>query len=635
MKRLIAVLFVLFVPALCFSCAGSDTKQNALDTSQKDTAPTSDVPSNDANQSDTTTPPPTGSIAINEIVCQPEEGGTDWFEIVVIGDNPVDLSAVTVVDDNADHEPAPIGSITLEPGAFYVVKAISADDSSDDPSVPFKLGKDDSLTLFVDGEAQDTLDWDDGQAPTGSSFGRLPDGTGAAQQLKPTPGAPNEALSAPITECNDPFDPTKVVKVELDLSAEAWAAIKSDPQAEEFHEGAFIFDGTRVENVGIRTKGNSSLNSVSNMNTTRFPFKVDFNRYVDGQEFCGLKKLVFNNGFKDPSLMREHLAYKLAREVGLKSSRTMFVDLYVGEEHIGLYLMVEPVDDDFFLEEHFGNDGGDLYKPDWPAGDLSYRGDTLEDYPGVEIENNEETSDHSKLMALIDVANNGPSAQLESVLNVEMMLRYGAFNSLLVNLDSYTGNGHNYYIYEQEGVFTIIPWDMNEAFANFKCGCNRSALMSFFLDEPTCGPLDGRPLMNAALALPSSVEQYHAIVAEMLAGPFNVETMVPWIEETANLIRPYVQADPTKFYSDSQFEQSLTSDVSGGVIGLETFISERRAAIEAQLSGAEPSSNSGDGNCDGGGPGPGPGPGNNPKCPDGICDAFEQANPEVCPEDCE
>jgi spore coat protein CotH len=578
----------------------------------------------------------TGVLAINEIVAAGGEG-SDWFEVIVLGDTPVDLSRFTVVDDSSKHEQAALGTTVLEPGEFYVVKALSDDETSDDPYVPFKLGSDDSLTLFEDGVAIDTLDWADGEAPEGTSYGRLPDGTGEAQMLSPTPGAANEALENYTPPCTDPFDPSRVAKVEFEFTGNGWKAIQDNPAAEEFQEAAFIFDGERVEKVAIRTKGNSSLNSSANSNTTRFPFKVDFNEYVDGQAFCGIKKLAFNTGFKDPSLMREHIAYKLGAEVGLYSPRTMYADLWVNGEHVGLYLMVEPVDDDFFIEKHFANDDGDLYKPDWPAGHLMDQGNTLEDYPGVEIENNQETSDHSKLMKLIQVTNHGPNEELDSVLNVEMMLRYAAFNALLVNLDSYTGNGHNYYIYEQESVFTIIPWDLNEAFGNFTCGCNTNAILSFLIDEPTCGSLAEKPLLDAALQTASNQSRYHELLQEMLDGPFNVATMAPWINETADLIRPYVEADPTKLYSTSDFEASLNSDVKGAQ-GLTSFIEKRSAAVQEQLSGSAPSTNNGEGNCgngNGNGPGGGGGGGGNPKCPDGICDAFEQANPHVCPEDCE
>jgi spore coat protein CotH len=224
-------------------------------------------------------------------------------------------------------------------------------------------------------------------------------------------------------------------------------------------------------------------------------------------------------------------------------------------------------------------------------------------------------------MNLIDIINNGPFDQLGTVLDVDMMLRYGAFNSVLVNLDSYTGNGHNYDLYEQDGVFTVIPWDLNEAFGNFNCGCDQDALIDFYIDEPSCGPIDSRPLINAALSTSGGLDKYHDILSEMLAGSFNPETMAPWLTETADLIRPDLQ---------------MGGGPGGGTtMGLESFVEDRYEAISKQLSGSQPSTNNGQGHCGGGGPGPGKPDGNNPKCPDGICDAFEQANPDVCPEDCQ
>ena len=119
----------------------------------------------------------------------------------------------------------------------------------------------------------------------------------------------------------------------------------------------------------------------------------------------------------------------------------------------------------------------------------------------------------------------------------------------------------------------------------------------------------------------------------MLDEAFNLETMSPWITDTATLIRPYVEADPTKFFSASNFETSLTSSISG-TFGLTSFIENRYAAIASQLAGSSQSDNGGAGNCGNGngmpgGGGPGGKPGGHPKCPDGICDAAEQANPNL------
>ena len=135
---------------------------------------------------------PAGNLAINELVTRAEGGGSDWVEFVVLGNDPVNLSDFTLVDDSDKHSPETLPDQVLQPGDFFVVLAISADDQSDAPSVPFKLGRSDALTLAKEGKTVDSIAWEEGAAPEGTSYGRLPDGTGAFQMLKPTPGAAND-----------------------------------------------------------------------------------------------------------------------------------------------------------------------------------------------------------------------------------------------------------------------------------------------------------------------------------------------------------------------------------------------------------------------------------------------------------
>ena len=450
-----------------------------------------------------------------------------------------------------------------------------------------------------------------------------------------------QTCALPIYLAGVLFDDSRVVGVELILSPDAWSAIREDPLAEEYHSGAIVFDGTRVEDVAIRVKGNSSLNSVARSPSERFSFKVDANRNVPGQTVRGAKKLNFNNGFKDPTFMREHLGYGVFERAGMPGSRTAFVDLTVAGQHMGVYTLVEQVDDDF-LERHFGDDDGDMYKPEPPAGQLTYRGAEINNYERVGIENNEETTDHSPFLRFIAVLNNEGEGQLDEVINVDGVLRNLAINTVMVNLDSYLGMGHNFYLYEQDGRFVDVPWDLNETYGNFTCQCDRAGLINLKIDEPTCGELSDRPFVARLLNDPDYLERYHEILRELVDGPAAVDTMRAFIQSTADVIRPFVQADPTKFFSEQEFETGLVDDVGGGrggAWGLESFIRDRNEAILRQLDGVDPSTNQGNGNCGrGGGVDPGggmQGGGQNcPPCGDGLCDDFEMQNPEVCPRDC-
>jgi len=435
-----------------------------------------------------------------------------------------------------------------------------------------------------------------------------------------------DAATAVDSTLTDPFPTDRVVEVRIELDATAWQAMLAAPEAEQYQRGNLLFDGIRRNDIALRTKGNSSLRSVAQLRSHRFSFKLDLDRYVAGQELLGVDKLDLNNGFKDPTLLRETLGYAVVRDFGLVASRTAFVDLWVADEHLGLYTLVEEVEGSF-LRRNFADASGDLYKPEPPAGNLAYLGPSIADYDGMQAERNAGTTDHAALLHLLQVLDQGSADQYDSVLDVAQVLRYLATVSVLVNLDSYVGMGHNYYLYEQAGRFTIIPWDLNETFGNFSCGCNRTGVIGFLLDEPTCGPIAARPLVDKLLQVPANRTAYHATVQQLLDGPFAAVAIKPRIDALATLIRPYVEADPTKFFTTEQFEQGLVADVNGGMgtaIGLKLFVDERAAALRSQLAGNSATTNQGRGNC-----------GNQqPPCGDGVCDAFEQQNPTLCPRDC-
>jgi hypothetical protein len=131
-------------------------------------------------------------LVINEIVAKDPKGGADWIELYNAGNESVLLSDYYIMDDNGYREKASLPGKTLAPGEFIVI--LAADDGPEDGSyhVPFKLGADDILTLHKGNLIIDTLDWDDGDAPEGSSYGRFPDGEGDEMTLTPTPGGENE-----------------------------------------------------------------------------------------------------------------------------------------------------------------------------------------------------------------------------------------------------------------------------------------------------------------------------------------------------------------------------------------------------------------------------------------------------------
>ncbi|MGE7842745.1 CotH kinase family protein [Lysinibacillus sp. NPDC093712] len=264
------------------------------------------------------------------------------------------------------------------------------------------------------------------------------------------------------------FNKSKVTTVDIEIPQEDWEDMLENAADEELKQANITINGKTIENVAIRTKGNLSLRSVVNSDSDRYSLKVDFDYYDDNQSLYGLKKLNLNNNYSDSTLMREYISYELMEKMGLPTPAHSYMYVTVNGEERGLYLGVEAVDETFLANNYSSNDGF-LFKPDGTGSDLKYISDNIADYTGIGLKTNEDNVENSKLTEMLDAINNG--GDIEKYIDVDEMLRYFAVNTALVNLDSYQGNmKHNYYLYENNGVFSIIPWDYNMSFGGFGAG---------------------------------------------------------------------------------------------------------------------------------------------------------------------
>ena len=141
-----------------------------------------------ANPGDPIIPdPPTGELAINEIVAAAAEDGPDWIELFNPGDADVVMTGWTLGDS---------GTVEADRFVFADDSVLAAGDYAvliRGETFEFGIGGADGVTLYnADGAVVDTTSWSDGDAETGSSWGRNPNGSGPFETLMPpTPGAEN------------------------------------------------------------------------------------------------------------------------------------------------------------------------------------------------------------------------------------------------------------------------------------------------------------------------------------------------------------------------------------------------------------------------------------------------------------
>ncbi len=402
--------------------------------------------------------------------------------------------------------------------------------------------------------------------------------------------APAGAKPAVAPDAARVFDDTRVHSVRLVVEGADYDRVGRRPF--EWVPADVEIDGERVARVGVREKGNSSWG----IRSAKKPFKLDFGEFTKGQTFHGLRVLVLNNGFKDPSLLREKLAYDLHRALGLPSSRAAHAKVFVTakgrfeDEYLGLYTLVEHVDE-VFLDERFGGHGGNLYKVEGFQ-DLFARADAarIADERNVELKTNEAANDRSRLVDFARAVADD-EADLSRWLDTARFAKWLAVNAALVNLDSYAGTGHNFYLYDdpKTGKFVLIPWDLNEAFANFQMG-----EPSAHLDWDVLAPMAGsKRLIERFLAVPAQRALYLKALEDLCAGAFAPAAMAARIDVLHRLTKDAASKDALKEWSTDDLVRSLSEDLRGNrmgprqsmVFGLKPFVERRVASIREQLAG--------------------------------------------------
>jgi hypothetical protein len=376
-----------------------------------------------------------------------------------------------------------------------------------------------------------------------------------------------------------------------------------------YMEATFVWNEITMERVGVRFKGNSSYRTYPG---TKKSFKIKTNEFVKGRRIQGIDTLNLHNAFKDPSYVREKIYYELAREAGLKASRTNYAALHVNGEYWGLYFLTEDVDGEF-LENHVGaKENGNLYKGD-PRGTLEWRGTDPGPYRReYEKDNNEDDDDWSDLIRLVETLNRTPPAELKdrlaAALDIESAIALLAMDNLTANLDSYIGSGHNYYLYHRksDGKFVFFPWDPNEAYGNFNMGMiinDLQRLPVIWLPRPQGVP--GQPA-NAVVPRPLAqriweVDDYRAAYLAklrwLLEGPAEPERVLDRMRGLRDMIRPYVQRETRSMFTLPQFERAMMENQRTGaptqpgqpptpvfdIPGLEPFVRIRAASVLQQL----------------------------------------------------
>jgi len=298
----------------------------------------------------------------------------------------------------------------------------------------------------------------------------------------------------------------------------------------EWISATVTIDGTVFENVGIKLKGNSTLQGLRSTGNGRpaaaggtttsesaygestataetpgatttetapagpgaqlqaggpggdvsadepegLPWRIRFDKYVDGQNYNGETDIVVRGGRTETSL-NEAVALELIGAAGLPTEEATPARFSVNGSDATLRLVIENPDDDWDAA-NFDSEGI-LYKAE-AGGDYSYRGDDPAAYAdvfSVEASTSGE-DDYTPLISLLKFLAESDdatfAAELGNHVDVQSFADYLAIQDLLANSDDIDGPGNNSYLrYDAgTGIFTVVAWDQNLSFSDMGGG---------------------------------------------------------------------------------------------------------------------------------------------------------------------
>jgi hypothetical protein len=320
--------------------------------------------------------------------------------------------------------------------------------------------------------------------------------------------------------------------------------------------GTLTIDGFEVGNVKLRKK--SFCGSLSSIKPS---IKIEKDK-ADGKKTLfstkssgaeAFKTLVLNNSIQDGSYMRQCFGFKLMRDFGYPAPRCNFARLLVNKALIGLYINVEPLDENFAIH-NFGKDAADglMVEGDWTGNMTGRKAEFYKENPAsvfdvkfpnlAAVEQNFSSAPYQSFINVLEKdplsLNSEDVTALGNFLDLEQFRRFYLLENLLAHWDGATGNRNNYYLYYNpnsrlwqfipSGMDQILLWIPGKAYTDMK-------LAQVYVKSP---------VLSLGLA-----EDYATLTAK-ISEPERKSSVYALAEK----IRPFLKADELALF-DKQLEK--------------------------------------------------------------------------------
>lgn len=387
------------------------------------------------------------------------------------------------------------------------------------------------------------------------------------------------------------WDESVIPEITINISEAEWNRLllrfdEYNHNVDYFHADFTYKKGkevTEIEDGGLRLRGNTSRRrpegNTGDLHNSSAPdwhhchFGINFRKFHkdDAHTINGIRKVNLKWFKDDPSYVRELYCYDLFRRYGIWTAANDVycrVWLKVGDAkaaYLGVYEMLEPVDDEFIkrrIDGKFKQKGGFLWK-------CGYSGEGPADLKGTdgswsvdldngvnytyEFKGDEEDYQAAKTQLedfILKLTGKGEDSfyrWIKEVCDVELLLKTYAVNVAVGMCDDYWNNGNNFYLYfnttdKLKYEFFFIPYDYDNTLGtSWKIGIMNDPGRQ---DPYNWG--DTGLLMERLMKFEEFRKIYKNALQELVAeenGLFHVDASIARIKAWQEKIAPYVSND--------------------------------------------------------------------------------------------
>jgi spore coat protein CotH len=436
-----------------------------------------------------------------------------------------------------------------------------------------------------------------------------------------------------VTEEQAFFDLKQLPEIKLTFSLEQWNKLLNyydqNPKNEKKVKASFYFNrGGKMDTlteIGVKLRGNTSRRrpegAEGEAHSTEYPdwhhchFGLDFDKYVDNQNYNGYRNLILKWFKDDGAYAREIYSYDLFQRFGIWTAPeasycklTIYVEGDTKPAYYGIYAMIESVDEAFVNQRksHWGSDIGFMWKGGW-AGSNNASFQTAQSngveqveldpsqsqYFAYDLKTREEelATASAELTQFIYDLNHKTGDDfkqwISTRMDVDLFLKTYATNVILGMWDDYWVNANNFYFYfAPNGKAYFIPYDYDNSLGTSLLMENSGTKNLLYW-----GPGSGRPLINKILAISEYKEKYKDYLRQLINPAndlFHYDRSIQRLYTWHALILPHiandtgedmVMDDQPASWANCGFYRLLSGNADGGVNGEANFFKTRTANI--------------------------------------------------------